>query len=107
MYNSIYKSTQNWQFPIIAVGQSDNSGQSCCNCPCATTPSPSPSPPAVVGNDHHDYYCESGDVDGFDNSINYLSDPLWDAELGKLLYESNILHITSYFYQEVIYQDSR
>ena len=24
-------------------------------------------------------------------------------ELGKLLYESNILHITSYFYQEVIY----
>ena len=25
------------------------------------------------------------------------------AELGKLLYESNILHITSYFYQEVIY----
>ena len=25
------------------------------------------------------------------------------TELGKLLYESNILHITSYFYQEVIY----
>ena len=25
------------------------------------------------------------------------------AELGKLLYESNILHITSYFYKEVIY----
>ena len=25
------------------------------------------------------------------------------AELGKLLYESNILHITGYFYQEVIY----
>ena len=25
------------------------------------------------------------------------------AELGKLLYESNILHITSYFYEEVIY----
>ena len=24
-------------------------------------------------------------------------------ELGKLLYESNILHITSYFYKEVIY----
>ena len=24
-------------------------------------------------------------------------------ELGKLLYQSNILHITSYFYQEVIY----
>ena len=23
--------------------------------------------------------------------------------MGKLLYESNILHITSYFYQEVIY----
>ena len=23
-------------------------------------------------------------------------------ELGKLLYESNILHITSYFYEEVI-----
>ena len=57
-----------------AVGQSDNSGRSCCNCPCATTPGPSP--PAVVGND---YYCESGDVDGFDNSIYYLSDPLWDG----------------------------
>ena len=25
------------------------------------------------------------------------------TEFGKLLYESNILHITSYFYQEVIY----
>ena len=25
------------------------------------------------------------------------------TELGKLLYESNILHITSYFYEEVIY----
>ena len=25
------------------------------------------------------------------------------SELGKLLYESNILHITSYFYKEVIY----
>ena len=25
------------------------------------------------------------------------------AELGKLLYESNVLHITSYFYEEVIY----
>ena len=25
------------------------------------------------------------------------------AELGKLCYESNILHITSYFYKEVIY----
>ena len=25
------------------------------------------------------------------------------AELGKLLYESNILHITNYFYEEVIY----
>ena len=25
------------------------------------------------------------------------------TELGKLLYESNILHITSYFYKEVIY----
>ena len=25
------------------------------------------------------------------------------TELGKLLYKSNILHITSYFYQEVIY----
>ena len=25
------------------------------------------------------------------------------AELGKLLYESNILHITSYCYEEVIY----
>ena len=25
------------------------------------------------------------------------------SELGKLLYESNILHITSYFYEEVIY----
>ena len=25
------------------------------------------------------------------------------TELGKLLYESNILHITGYFYQEVIY----
>ena len=25
------------------------------------------------------------------------------AELGKLLYESNILHITSYPYEEVIY----
>ena len=24
------------------------------------------------------------------------------AELGKLLYESNILHITNYFYEEVI-----
>ena len=24
------------------------------------------------------------------------------SELGKLLYESNILHITSYFYEEVI-----
>ena len=24
-------------------------------------------------------------------------------ELGKLLYESNILHIASYFYEEVIY----
>ena len=28
---------------------------------------------------------------------------LLHTELGKLLYESNILHITSYFYQEVIY----
>ena len=25
------------------------------------------------------------------------------SELGKLLYESNVLHITSYFYKEVIY----
>ena len=25
------------------------------------------------------------------------------AEFGKLFYESNILHITSYFYEEVIY----
>ena len=25
------------------------------------------------------------------------------ASVGKLLYESNILHITSYFYKEVIY----
>ena len=25
------------------------------------------------------------------------------SELGKLLYGSNILHITSYFYEEVIY----
>ena len=25
------------------------------------------------------------------------------VELGKLLYESNVLHITNYFYEEVIY----
>ena len=34
---------------------------------------------------------------------NNLKEHHKQAELGKLLYESNILHITSYFYQEVIY----
>ena len=56
------------------AGQSDDSGASCCNCPCATTPGPSP--PAAVGND---YDCESGNVGGFENSVYYLSDPLWDG----------------------------
>ena len=37
------------------------------------------------------------------NHDNYAINYCMYAELGKLLNESNILHITSYFYQEVIY----
>ena len=57
-----------------AVGLSDDGNYPSWNCPCATFPGPSP--PAFVGND---YYCESGDVGGFEFPPYYLSDPLWDG----------------------------
>ena len=36
-------------------------------------------------------------------NLNLLKRVWAQSELGKLLYESNVLHITSYFYKEVIY----
>ena len=43
-------------------------------CPCAKTPGPSP--PPFVGND---YYCESGNVGGWENVL-YIDDTLWDGD---------------------------
>ena len=58
-----------------AVGLSDDGNYPSWNCPCATIPGRSP--PAVVGDD---YYCESGDVGGYDFNAYYLTDPLWDGD---------------------------
>ena len=59
-----------------AAGTSDDNdfGESLLNCPCATYPGRNP--PALVGNN---YYCESGDVGERDETLYYLSDPLWDG----------------------------
>ena len=54
------------------AGISDNAGGP--TCPCAKNPGPSP--PPFVGND---YYCESGNVGGWENVL-YIDDPLWDGE---------------------------
>ena len=61
-----------WTYAVGLSDDYDYSGSS--NCPCATVPGPSP--PAFVGND---YYCESGDVGTQDQTLYYLTDPLWDG----------------------------
>ena len=49
------------------------------DCPCVDSNPNAPLPPTFVGND---YYCESGNqlLVGFNTSIFFLNDPLWDGQ---------------------------
>ena len=55
------------------VGLYDNFTNVDFNCPCAG--GHQTSPPFVGAN----YYCESGVIDTYSNSVYYLNDPLWDG----------------------------
>lgn len=57
-----------------AVGVSDDVDLGTWTCPCAAFPGAKPH--GFVGND---YYCESGTT-GFQRSIVYTNDPLWDGD---------------------------